>query len=113
MPSGFCGEKKSFTLPGPTDTCSSIGILWAPEFKKQKGKTINTEARSKTTRHIRYPAHKSPASRWFSDQLYVADTKKQLDGYNVNSSGGTTVSCKKRGGWPNAWLAAQQMAGWV
>ena len=37
----------------------------------------------------------------------------RLTAYNVNGSGGTTVSVKKRGGLAPSWKDAQTLAGWL
>lgn len=58
-------------------------------------------------------SHLALLIRWFTEQLYVAHTKTDIQGYEKNKSGGTTVSVKKRGGWKNAWADAQVLAGWA
>ena len=35
VPEDFKGDKKSFTIPGPNEKCSSIGVLWEAYSKSK------------------------------------------------------------------------------
>ena len=51
--------------------------------------------------------------RWYTQQIYVYKTIRPEEGYQVNKSGGTTISIRKRGGWEFGWADAQKLAGWA
>jgi len=53
--------------------------------------------------------------RWYTEQLYIykaTPASASERGYQVNKSGGTTVSIKKRGGWQTSWSDAKVLASW-
>lgn len=51
-------------------------------------------------------------SRWQTEQIYVNETAQLFGTYRKNSSNGTTISIKKRGGLSLAWQDAKVLAGW-
>lgn len=53
-----------------------------------------------------------PLARWHTEQLYVNATVQLFGSYHKNSSNGTTISIKKRGGLSLAWQDAKVLAGW-
>ena len=122
IPRGFDGTKQSFTLPGPKG-CSQIGILLDTYLIIKKHWLLlasDVDKYHSTLASLSW-FYRSLDTRWgcyfvvvrcLSDQIYVTKTINNPKGYQVNKSGGTTLSVKKRGGWPLCWPDAQVLAGW-